>query len=93
MLAVHCWPRRTPDDDTVAVYDDHDTVLITHDREFRRRHGEHDWPTHVPRVRATRRDGRRWPPLDEIVEALEHAHDVVIVVSVAGVTRSAWQWE
>jgi hypothetical protein len=31
--------------------------------------------------------------LGELVAALEHAHDVVIVVSAAGVTRHAGQWE
>src|SRR5688500_5271796 len=91
MLAVHCWPRRTPDDDTVAVYDDHDAgrspMTASSGGDMENMVGRHaclecEQPDAMAVMGA---------PLDELVAALEHAHDVVIVVSAAGVTRSVGQ--
>jgi hypothetical protein len=79
----------------VAVYaDDRGAVLITHDREFTRRRMRNTIGRHV-RLDCEQPDAMAiiGAHLDELVTALEHAHDVVIVVSAAGVTRHAGQWE
>ena len=94
-----CWPSTagltaSADDDAVAVYaDDRRAVLITHDREFTRRRMKNTIGRHV-RLDCEQPDAMAIGAyLGELVAALEHAHDVVIVVSAAGVTRHAGQWE
>ena len=95
-----CWPSTAglaaaADDDTVAVYaDDRQAVLVTHDREFTRRRMKNTIGRHV-RLDCEQPDaiGVIGTHLEELVAALEREHDVVMVVSAAGVTRHAGQWE
>ena len=94
-----CWPSTaglaaSADDDAVAVYaDDRRAVLITHDREFTRRRMKNTIGRHV-RLDCEQPDAiaLMGAHLEELV-ALERAHDIVIVVSAAGVARHAGQWE
>ena len=69
-------------------------VLITHDREFTRRRMRNTIGRHV-RLDCEQPDAIAviGTHLDELVAALKHAHDVVVVVSAAGATRHAGQWE
>jgi predicted nuclease of predicted toxin-antitoxin system len=95
-----CWPSAaglaaSADDDAVAVYaDDRRAVLVTHDRAFTRRRMKNTIGRHV-RLDCEQPDAVALigVHLGKLVAALEHAHDVVIVVSAAGVTRHAGQWE
>jgi predicted nuclease of predicted toxin-antitoxin system len=95
-----CWPSTaglaaSADDDTVAVYaDDRQAVLVTHDREFTRRRMKNTIGRHV-RLDCEQPDAITVisTHLEELVAALEREHDVVMVVSAAGVTRHARQWE
>ena len=83
------------DDDAVAVYaDDRGAVLITHDREFTRRRMRNTIGRHV-RLDCEQPDAVTvvGTHLEELVAALERTNDVVLVVSAAGVTRHAGQWE
>jgi hypothetical protein len=88
-----CWPSTaglaaSADDDAVAVYaDDRQAVLLTHDREFTRRRMQNTIGRHA-RLDCEQPDAMAiiGAHLGELVAALEHAHDVVIVVSAAGVT-------
>jgi hypothetical protein len=97
-LGHECWPSTaglaaSADNDTVAVYaDDRAAVLITHDREFTRRRMKNTIGRHV-RLDCEQPDARAVidAHLDELVTELERAHDVVIVVSAAEVTRRAGQ--
>jgi predicted nuclease of predicted toxin-antitoxin system len=95
-----CWPSTaglaaSADDDTVAVYaDDRQAVLITHDREFTRRRMRNTIGRHV-RLDCEQPDAIAVirTHLDALLAALEHEHDIVLVVSAAGVTRHPGQWE
>jgi predicted nuclease of predicted toxin-antitoxin system len=95
-----CWPSTaglaaSADDDAVAVYaDDRRAVLVTHDREFTRRRMKNTIGRHV-RLDCEQPDAiaLMGAHLEELVAALERAHDIVIVVSAAGVARHAGQWE
>jgi predicted nuclease of predicted toxin-antitoxin system len=94
------WPSTaglaaSADDDAVAVYaDDRGAVLITHDREFTRRRMRNTIGRHV-RLDCEQPDAVIvvGTHLEELVAALERTNDVVLVVSAAGVTRHAGQWE
>ena len=95
-----CWPSTaglaaSADDDAVAVYaDDRRAVLITHDREFTRRRMKNTIGRHV-RLDCEQPDAiaLMGAHLEELVAALERAHDIVIVVSAAGVALHAGHWE
>ena len=69
-------------------------MLITHDREFTRRRMRNTIGRHV-RLDCEQPDAVAivGTHLEELVAALEHAHDVVLVVSAAEVARHAGQWE
>jgi predicted nuclease of predicted toxin-antitoxin system len=95
-----CWPSTaglaaSADGGTVAVYaDDRRAVLITHDREFTRRRMKNTIGRHM-RLDCEQPDATAviGAHLDALVAGLEHAHDVVLVASAAGVTRHAGHWE
>jgi hypothetical protein len=95
VLAVHCWSGRLRRRRCRGVYaDDRGAVLITHDREFTRRRMKNTIGRHV-RLDCEQPDAMAviGAHLDALVAALERVHDVVIVVSAAGVARHAGQWE
>jgi predicted nuclease of predicted toxin-antitoxin system len=94
-----CWPSTaglaaSADDDAVAVYaNDRRAVLITHDREFTRAMVKNTIGRHV-RLDCEQPDAMAVirTHLGALVAALEHEHDLVLVVSAAGVTRHPGQW-